>query len=158
MACPGGCTNGGGQIKVDDLGLGQQKRGEREGMSQKEWLSRVDEAYFSMSEDGDSLSEISDHDEAGTTDEGGDIDMLDASASEGTGIADRDGGGREEVINGINVAEVRAMLRHWSSSTGIGLEKLCYTSFRAVESDVGKSDGKGQDRVVELAGRIGGGW
>ncbi|KAI4204086.1 MAG: hypothetical protein LQ346_001662, partial [Caloplaca aetnensis] len=44
MACPGGCTNGGGQIKVDDVGLGDRSREGREGMSQKEWLGRVDEA------------------------------------------------------------------------------------------------------------------
>ena len=156
MACPGGCTNGGGQIKVDDLGLGQQSLGKREGMSQKEWLARVDEAYFSMPDDGDisSSPEISDHNEG--TDAQGDTDMLDA-ASEDWGIGARDEGGRKDFINGINVPEIKAMLHHWSTSTGIELEKLCYTSFRAVESDVGKSD-KSQDRVVELAGRISGGW
>jgi len=52
MACPGGCTNGGGQIKWDDeaiwkqLGLGQPA-------SQRELLARVDEAYYSSSEGGD---------------------------------------------------------------------------------------------------------
>src|SRR5690606_24140416 len=49
MACPGGCTNGGGQIKVDD----DEVWGEVEGRpgSQKELLGRVDEAYFSESEE-----------------------------------------------------------------------------------------------------------
>ncbi|KAE8452392.1 Cytosolic Fe-S cluster assembly factor nar1 [Mollisiaceae sp. DMI_Dod_QoI] len=49
MACPGGCTNGGGQIKVDDpvitgQAIGEVKPGPQE---QKEWLAQVDEAYFS---------------------------------------------------------------------------------------------------------------
>ncbi|RAL65095.1 hypothetical protein DID88_001202 [Monilinia fructigena] len=49
MACPGGCTNGGGQIKVDDpINInrleGDAKAGPQE---QKMWLAQVDEAYFS---------------------------------------------------------------------------------------------------------------
>ena len=47
MACPGGCTNGGGQIRYDDeiiaSGLGAG--------TQKEWLVKVDEAYYSSTED-----------------------------------------------------------------------------------------------------------
>ncbi|KAL8736163.1 MAG: hypothetical protein Q9166_000318 [cf. Caloplaca sp. 2 TL-2023] len=134
MACPGGCTNGGGQIKVDDVGLGQ-RQGAEGMMGQKEWLGRVDEAYYSMSES-----------ESEQVDQGGDTDMQDE---------DREGG---ETINGINVKEVRTVLEHWSSSTGIKMEKLCFTTYREVRSEVGKGDRGGQDRVVELAGRIGGGW
>lgn len=49
MACPGGCTNGGGQIKVDDPIISgrfpsEVKPGPQQ---QKEWLAQVDEAYFS---------------------------------------------------------------------------------------------------------------
>jgi hypothetical protein len=52
MACPGGCTNGGGQIKVDDPIIIERKAlppkpGPQE---QKDWLSEVDEAYFSGEE------------------------------------------------------------------------------------------------------------
>ncbi|RPA78715.1 iron hydrogenase [Ascobolus immersus RN42] len=43
MACPGGCTNGGGQIKYDDEVIPAERRVE----NSKEWLARVDEAYFS---------------------------------------------------------------------------------------------------------------
>ena len=47
MACPGGCTNGGGQVRYDDeiiaSGLGAG--------TQKEWLGKVDEAYYSSTED-----------------------------------------------------------------------------------------------------------
>ena len=41
MACPGGCSNGGGQVKAGDVA---------DKAAQREWLARVDEAYFSMSE------------------------------------------------------------------------------------------------------------
>lgn len=44
MACPGGCTNGGGQIKSDEIGVGL-------GLTAKEWVQKVDEAYFSMEEE-----------------------------------------------------------------------------------------------------------
>ncbi|KAL8753631.1 MAG: hypothetical protein Q9184_005361 [Pyrenodesmia sp. 2 TL-2023] len=147
MACPGGCTNGGGQIKVDDVGLGDRSREGREGMSQKEWLAKVDEAYFSMSSDD------SDSDSWPNRD----IDAEGDTAMGEEGQEEEEEG--REIVNGIDVGEVRGMLRHWSQSTGIALEKLCFTSFREVVSEVGKGDkGGGQERVVELAGRIGGGW
>ncbi|KAL8712331.1 MAG: hypothetical protein Q9220_003482 [cf. Caloplaca sp. 1 TL-2023] len=133
MACPGGCTNGGGQIRVDDL---EFAAGE-ERPSQKEWLARVDEAYFSMS------------DAYSSSDENGDVEMVD-----GHDEVEQE---EEAMVNGIDIKNVRAMLEHWSRSTGIGLEKLCFTSFKAVESDVGRGAG-GQERAVALAGREGGGW
>ncbi|KAL8950118.1 MAG: hypothetical protein Q9222_003818, partial [Ikaeria aurantiellina] len=113
MACPGGCTNGGGQIRVEDLDDVADGGAQ---MSQREWLGKVDEAYFSMS-GSDSDSDTSSPDEAvnGTlplSNEDGDIEMVDRAKEEG-----------REVVNGINIPEVRAMLRHWSQSTGIGLEK-----------------------------------
>ncbi|KAL8647473.1 MAG: hypothetical protein Q9210_005543 [Variospora velana] len=151
MACPGGCTNGGGQIKVDDVGPVAQ------GVGQKEWLGRVDEAYYSMSDDDDdddddcpgSCSSLEDHPELGQEQEEKDRDGKDDDSG--------------PIVNGIDVRDVRQMLAHWSESTGIALEKLCFTTFREVKSEVGKAD-KGraaaqQDRVVEqLAGKIGGGW
>lgn len=153
MACPGGCTNGGGQIKVDDVGLGE-RQGKGKGvditdkgvMTQKEWLEKVDEAYFSMSS-SDSSSSVSEYEDNGD----GDIDMdrdADVEATEE----------KEEVVIGIDISNVRAVLRHWSESTGIDMQKLCFTTFREVKSDVGKGANGEKDRVVELAGRIGGGW
>lgn len=156
MACPGGCTNGGGQIKGADV---------RENVSQKEWLGKVDEAYFSSTS---------------SESEGEDVEMRDAEPQrpwDGIG-QDRQpldanaentehGGNREdtrnnddgETINGISTPRIRGLLEHWSSSTGIPLEKLAFTSYRMVESDVGRVDrGGGQERVAEIAGRIGGGW
>ncbi|KAK8131264.1 iron only hydrogenase large subunit domain-containing protein [Apiospora sp. TS-2023a] len=52
MACPGGCTNGGGQVKIDDPVVVERKgivskAGPQE---QKDWLAEVDEAYFSAEE------------------------------------------------------------------------------------------------------------
>lgn len=135
MACPGGCTNGGGQVKVDDLGAGQQ--------SQKEFLARVDEAYFSMAEDDEGANNHADH-QTEHNDRDGDTQMNDQARD-----PEKEDGGTERV---------REMLKYWALSTGIPLQKLAYTSYRKVESDVGKDKGGGADRVVELAGRIGGGW
>jgi iron only hydrogenase large subunit-like protein len=53
MACPGGCTNGGGQIKFDDLGPLQSNV--TEAKTHKEWLALVDEAYYSMDESDEAL-------------------------------------------------------------------------------------------------------
>ena len=135
MACPGGCTNGGGQIKIDDVPL---KPGT--GMSQKEWLGRVDEAYYSMSEN----ESENENDDAMRHD---DSDTDEARKMEG-----------RNMINGIDTTRVREVLEHWAQTTGIALQKLVTTSYRKVESDVGKVGGAQNDRVVELAGKIGGGW
>ena len=130
MACPGGCTNGGGQIKVDDVALKPETA-----MSQKEWLNRVDEAYYSMSEsEGE--------------DEEGDSKMADDPPDNEAG----------DLVNGISQSYVKGILDHWASSTGIDLQKLVTTSYRKVESDVGKVGGAENERVVELAGKTGGGW
>ena len=135
MACPGGCTNGGGQIKVDDVPI---KPGTA--MSQKEWLGRVDEAYYSMSE-----SESENENDGAMKHDGNDNN--EARKIEG-----------RNMINGIDTTLVREVLDHWGQTTGIALQKLVTTSYRKVESDVGKSGGAQNDRVVELAGKIGGGW
>jgi iron only hydrogenase large subunit-like protein len=133
MACPGGCTNGGGQIKVDDQIIMDRKGftskpGPRE---QKEWLSEIDEAYFSA----------------------------DDAESEDTEMAGLGSGNTEDVVvDGISPSHLRDILMYWSSSTGIDLDRLVYTSYREVISDVGKSKPSDTERVVQLAGKIGGGW
>ncbi|KAG7292942.1 Cytosolic Fe-S cluster assembly factor nar1 [Staphylotrichum longicolle] len=131
MACPGGCTNGGGQIKVDDQVIVDRKAfGEKPGPDeQKLWLAEVDEAYFS----GDEPS--SSH---GIAPESGDV-------------------GAGGLVAGISPSHIRDTLAHWSETTGIQVDRLVYTSYREVVSDVGKhvSD---TERVVQLAGKIGGGW
>ena len=139
MACPGGCTNGGGQIKAEDAGAGPGGAG----IDQKEWQRRVDEAYFSMDEDTDE-----------DTDEG-------RGAPDGSPDPPPENG--QGLINGIDPTHIRAMLQHWSSTTGVPASTLVRTGYRAVESDVGKGKAKGKaagqaERVVELAGKIGGGW
>ena len=75
MACPGGCTNGGGQIKGQDIDRTLQEKG----MGQKEWLAKVDEAYFSGAED--SVASPSSHPSTSPQDRlplDSDIDMIDA--------------------------------------------------------------------------------
>lgn len=147
MACPGGCTNGGGQIRLEDAAevnpsslstisssamvpngtaSNPQQPMKATPSEQRAWLSRVDEAYYS----------------AGSEDEG-----LVASRSS------LEGPPSSEQINSV--------LKYWSDSTDIPLPKLLYTTFRKVESDVGKNSAGGVSdttRVAELAGKAGGGW
>lgn len=132
MACPGGCTNGGGQIKVDDQVIIDRKAlGEKPGpQEQKAWLAEVDEAYFSAEE---------------------------LESSRGTVSGEGDGGLRG-IIAGISPLHIRDTLAHWSDITGIRLDRLVYTSYREVVSDVGKNQISDTERVVQLAGKIGGGW
>ncbi|CZT05038.1 probable Cytosolic Fe-S cluster assembly factor NAR1 [Rhynchosporium agropyri] len=124
MACPGGCTNGGGQIKVDDPIISgtdpsEFKAGPQE---QKEWLAQVDEAYFS-GEEG-SFGDISE--------------------------------ARDDLVDGISPSYIKDTLAHWAATTGLDLDRLLYTSYREVVSDVGKK--ADAEKVIEIAGKIGGGW
>jgi len=127
MACPGGCTNGGGQVKADDpvvverLGLSANPGAEE----QKQWLSQVDEAYF--------------------------------SADEADNVGAENGSAKDE-IDGISPSYIRDTLEHWAGMTGISLDRLAYTTYREVISDVGKDKTTDTERVVQLAGKIGGGW
>jgi iron only hydrogenase large subunit-like protein len=144
MACPGGCTNGGGQIKVEDIGALQ---GVSRGVeAQKEWLARVDEAYYSMEDEkepkglGSGSSPVPDENH----------DLIIHGNEDTDGISG--------IINGIDTSYVKGILKHWSEFTGIDAHKLVCTSYRAVESDVGKEKGKEMERVVELSSRTDGGW
>ncbi|CZS90815.1 hypothetical protein WAI453_003949 [Rhynchosporium graminicola] len=124
MACPGGCTNGGGQIKLDDPIISgtdpsEFKAGPQE---QKEWLAQVDEAYFS-GEEG-SFGDISE--------------------------------ARDDLVDGISPSYIKDTLAHWAATTGLDLDRLLYTSYREVVSDVGKK--ADAEKVIEIAGKIGGGW
>ena len=209
MACPGGCTNGGGQIKFGDVtdirleanGDSDDDDGNRNHSSsspsavaasnssevkmgrpitQKEWLSRVDEAYFSAFEDEGSHDSDSSNNgitsQQVTTRSPPDIERY-ISCSSSNGFSRNKADDVEGTmaltknINGISPAYINYVLQHWSSSVHIPAEKLVFTTYLAVDSDVGKSfltgaggSGSGggglQDqRVVEsLAGKIGGGW
>ncbi|CAK7208815.1 Cytosolic Fe-S cluster assembly factor nar1 [Sporothrix bragantina] len=153
MACPGGCTNGGGQIKVDDEiivarrqaanGSGVEANGAKPGpQEQKAWLADIDEAYFSADEDVvRSSSTVAVNGQKGVTLVG-------------------------DEVEGISPSYVRTTLAHWAQITGISLDKLVYTTYREVVSDVGKSTAPGSkkkgadaaEHVVQLASKIGGGW
>lgn len=125
MACPGGCTNGGGQIKVDDQVVVERKNLESKPgpQEQKDWLAEIDEAYFSAEEEPDE-------------------------------VKDRP----TDLVGGISPAYIRDTLEHWSKATGIGVDRLVTTTYREVISDVGKNKPTEMERVVQLAGKIGGGW
>nr|POE47858.1 cytosolic fe-s cluster assembly factor nar1 [Quercus suber] len=156
MACPGGCTNGGGQIKVGDVATLRQGRNdaaaetgvvngslEQEVLpAQREWLGTVDEAYWSAD---------SESDETGGD---GDVSM--------DGDDGRINGEGQEVVDGTDQGSIRRIFAHWSHVTGVELNKLVFTTYRAVESDVGKAQGSGgaseMDKVSALAVAAGGGW
>lgn len=155
MACPGGCTNGGGQIKVGDVTTLRQGVGsgvengsfEQEVLpAQREWLARVDEAYWSAeAEDLDSETDPEDFDAKGSS-----LDLR-----SGTACVNGD-----DVVDGINRTYVKSILKYWADFTEVELDKLIYTTYRMVESDVGKESGGGNEmeRVSALAVAQGGGW
>jgi len=151
MACPGGCTNGGGQIKVGDVATLRQVGGtgiengsiEQEMLpAQREWLARVDEAYWSAGSD--------DLDE----DEDGDFGMGDGQSTVGSGDDSAD------LVDRIDRRRIKRILEHWADITDVELNKLICTTYRAVESDVGKAKSEGSDmeKVSALAVAAGGGW
>ncbi|KAK5055394.1 hypothetical protein LTR84_013144 [Exophiala bonariae] len=162
MACPGGCTNGGGQIKVEDVvDTLPVTRGEAVTVvngtatpqGQKEWLRRVDEAYFSADSDED-------HDEGENgynNHENGDVPMT-------NGHADPSSKHSPTVINNINVTRVQDLLAHWPAIVQVPLQTLAYTSYRYVDSDVGKASKakvktlNDTERIAQIAGLSGGGW
>ncbi|KAI7483097.1 putative iron-sulfur cluster assembly associated protein Nar1 [Hortaea werneckii] len=158
MACPGGCTNGGGQIKVGDVATLRQIGGtgvengsaEQEVLpAQREWLSKVDEAYWSAeSEDLESI------------DEDGDVDVDMGDGVPATNGHHSDGISEEgDIVDGIDHGQVRSLIKHWADITSIDTDKLLGTTYRAVESDVGKSkDENSMEKVSALAVAAGGGW
>ena len=137
MACPGGCTNGGGQIKINDIaditGLGDSgiKPGPAE---QKQWLAQVDEAYYSAS--------------SSDADDGESMDVDDVGLN------------RDVHQEGKHSSDyIDQVLEHWAKITGLSLDDLLLTSFRKVESDVGAERKTNEmDRVAGLANSLGGGW
>ncbi|KAK2026240.1 iron only hydrogenase large subunit domain-containing protein [Colletotrichum zoysiae] len=131
MACPGGCTNGGGQIKVDDPIVVERRGFENKPgpLEQKVFLAEVDEAYFSA-EDSDGED----------------------------GVPQNGGGLGADIVDGISPSYIRDTLAHWAGITGIDLGRMALTTYREVVSDVGKDKASDTERVVQLAGKIGGGW
>lgn len=142
MACPGGCTNGGGQIKIDDPVVAQKLGREVESgpKEQKEWLAAVDEAYFSGSGSDSGTSKAS-----GVSSRGGQSNGVQSCEL-------------PDVVYGISPTYIHKKLAHWADLTELPIDKLAYTSYRAVVSDVGKSKVSETERVAALAGKIGGGW
>ncbi|KAH8808339.1 cytosolic Fe-S cluster assembly factor NAR1 [Xylogone sp. PMI_703] len=130
MACPGGCTNGGGQIKVDDpIITGSEPTGEKPGpQAQKDWLAQVDEAYFSGEETKNREEE----------------DAMDVDQPDDT-------------VNGISPSQVKKAMAHWADIVGVDLDRLVYTSYREVVSDVGKK-ANDTERAIEIASKADGGW
>ena len=149
MACPGGCTNGGGQIKIGDVATLRQVGGtgvengsteQKVLPAQKEWLAKVDEAYWSAESE----------DELPKSDVDGHVKMNGINGHlEDTPV---------DVVDGIDRSYITSILEHWASITDVDLEKLIYTTYRAVESDVGKEKASDMEKVSALAVAQGGGW
>jgi iron only hydrogenase large subunit-like protein len=185
MACPGGCTNGGGQIKVGDVATLRQVGGtgiingaglDQEILpAQREWLARVDEAYWSADTYSDNDEEISHdgdfiHDGNNNNtphDHNGDSPMAtnethqhsSSPAHDSVLSPDTTAEQDKDIVDGISRRRVRDFLAHWSSVTGIDLDVLLKTTYRVVESDVGKQKSTSDvDRVNALAHAAGGGW
>ena len=160
MACPGGCTNGGGQIKVGDVGAlrgsGVENGGDQiVAPQQKEWLQKVDEAYFSSSSSASSSPTASD-----TEDEGVEVDAQSTATtakSSANGDVEMDDAEDASLVDGISHSQIKDIFSHWSDLTGVAKDKLVYTSYRKVESDIGKT-ATDVERVAGLASTIGGGW
>jgi iron only hydrogenase large subunit-like protein len=186
MACPGGCTNGGGQIRLDEAvilqkALKRREEKEREDdldntgnavSSQREWLKRVDSAYFSASSSSSLSTSDSENDVTpeqidvldGDT-EDTDMQDLDFERSRSNSCASSDPTtiNNSSTIAGPSHTQIHDLLTHWSEYTSTPLQKLAYTTFRKVESDVGRKTKKGTgpgdaERIAALAGSIGGGW
>ncbi len=153
MACPGGCTNGGGQIKIEDAATilpltgGEEVTNNASPQAQKEWLKRVDEAYYSA-----------DSEEEACEDELRDVPMTNGVNA----YSEIKGHKEEQIINGIDIGDVHDFLDHWSRIVGVPISKLAYTTYREVESDVGKNKPASRmsdtERIASIAGLSGGGW
>jgi hypothetical protein len=88
-----------------------------------------------------------------SVDSDGDQEMKDSTRAATNG-SEHD----EDIVNGISRTKVQNMLSHWSQITAIDTQKLLYTSYRKVESDVGKKKQSDVERVAGLASTLGGGW
>ncbi|KAH6615294.1 cytosolic Fe-S cluster assembly factor NAR1 [Boeremia exigua] len=147
MACPGGCTNGGGQVKLTEVAELRARETQEPALladsepvkpgpaEQKEWLARVDEAYFSASDSESDEERV--HADAAAA-----VDAPDALI---------------DIVNGVDRRRVRDVVAHWARITGVDAGRLLYTSYRKVESDVGKKVSD-MERVAGLAVTVGGGW
>lgn len=141
MACPGGCTNGGGQIRAGEVGSLRDGSGlpdelERVGpVETKQWQGQVDEAYYS--EDSPSTDEM-------------DVDTRVNGHANGDAVS-------ADLVDGISRSYILGVVEYWSGITGVSAPNLIGTSYRKVVSDVGKKVSD-VERVAGLASSLGGGW
>jgi len=62
----------------------------------------------------------------------------------------------EDEIDGVSQTRVRALIDHWEHITGVDRNKLLYTGYRAVESEVGKVMRDSNQSAMDIASRAGG--
>ena len=141
MACPGGCTNGGGQIRAEDAAfIASKAQGDREPLpaadatllGKKQWLEFVDETYFSAEDEAVEGSEGTEQSSA---------------VSPASHSGDFEGSPASQLLD------------RWSALVGLPIDRLTHTSYHQVESDVGTHNATTeQQRVASIASKIGGGW
>ncbi|KAF8469102.1 iron hydrogenase [Kalaharituber pfeilii] len=159
MACPGGCTNGGGQVKMGDGIIRSNVGKEIEGtdvatvgsaQSQREWLAKVDEAYWS--------------DEASSQSSPILLPLKEEIISTTTTLIPVPQG-KQQPFN-IDPDSVEDFVNKWEEIVGVEREKLLFTGYRRVEDEFAKkreeeesrSGGAASARAVGvLAGKAGGG-
>ena len=209
MACPGGCTNGGGQIRVEDLpelgrtlslndaageiSMSAPSFGQK---TQKEFLAQVDEAYFSAEPDdcndchekccvdddltkkdfdADNMTNGSINDDDDEQKPHGDQHNIPSRLTSPSGRIvngeDRNQPAKQdnkiadgkypndEIRDRFTTQYISVIVERWSTLTSVDRKILLYTTYRQVESDVGKEkDQSDLQRVVGFASAVGGGW
>lgn len=184
MACPGGCTNGGGQVKVEDElvttmrvnegdkvisvsngaqvgengtagGVGVVVTGVSSQQKQREWLAKVDEAYWS---DESSTTVISSANPSTTSSLNiGDAMEIDAGVTEGTNKnnnIDRSSPLLHQHhhhqtttttttttthLFNTDPTKIHHFVDSWSRLTAIPVDKLLFTTYRKVEDDFNRA-------------------
>lgn len=157
MACPGGCTNGGGQIKGDDGAV-------EKALAAKEWIQKVDEAYFSMEEGEKRADEEMDlgdeqHDHSLDYNTKSNPNTWNCSPHHNKNTQEQKTNTKNQpeiLINGINPSRIHAVLTHWAGLTDVPIDRLVRTGYRGVESDVGKDRAGGGGGVGGGTGDRGG--
>ncbi|KAI5801479.1 putative iron-sulfur cluster assembly associated protein Nar1 [Peziza echinospora] len=179
MACPGGCTNGGGQVKVDDPILGSasssapaeiEANGGTNGdgavqiipadvgivQKQREWLAKVDEAYWSS-------------DDAHTNISNGSLASSPPLTHQSQSTTSIVNGTSQKLEYTPQEQSILSFVNTWSRISGVEVDKLVYTSYRKVDDDFSKEKEEKERReaernkssvvrAAELATKAGGGW
>lgn len=173
MACPGGCTNGGGQVKLGDElvttmrvdgggdeatpvhdGAQVKENGAEVGagsgvgvvvtssqQKQREWLAKVDEAYWS---DESSTTVTSCSAKPSTTTTGLNTSDATVGGVVGTNNVGRPSPPHHQMTTTARLlntdpTQIRHLVDTWSRLTAVSVDKLLFTTYRKVEDDFNRA-------------------